>query len=355
MDALKKWLNRVFIDGLSGMALGLFCTLIIGTIVQQISENLLSGRIAELVVVISKVAASLTGAGIGVGVAYKLKESPLVVISSAAAGMVGAFASNILKGTVFVDGAIHFVGPGEPMSAFLAAYIAIEVGHLVSGKTKVDIIVTPFLSILSGSTIGLLVGPGMAKFMEALGALINWGTEQQPFFMGIIVSVIMGIVLTLPISSAALGLILKLSGVAAGAATVGCCAHMIGFAVISYRENKVGGLLAQGLGTSMLQVPNLMKKPILWVPAVITSAILGPISTLVFGMTNNAQGSGMGTSGLVGQITTYQTMIASEDAVTVLIKIVILHFILPAILSLIISEFMRKKGIIKDGDLKLSI
>ena len=355
MDALKKWLNRVFIDGLSGMALGLFCTLIIGTIVQQISENLLSGRIAELVVVISKVAASLTGAGIGVGVAYKLKESPLVVISSAAAGMVGAFASNILKGTVFVDGAIHFVGPGEPMSAFLAAYIAIEVGHLVSGKTKVDIIVTPFLSILSGSTIGLLVGPGMAKFMEALGALINWGTEQQPFFMGIIVSVIMGIVLTLPISSAALGLILKLSGVAAGAATVGCCAHMIGFAVISYRENKVGGLLAQGLGTSMLQVPNLMKKPILWVPAVITSAILGPISTLVFGMTNNAQGSGMGTSGLVGQITTYQTMIASEDAVTVLIKIAILHFILPAILSLIISEFMRKKGIMKDGDLKLSI
>jgi uncharacterized membrane protein len=181
------------------------------------------------------------------------------------------------------------------------------------------------------------------------------GTQQQPFLMGIIVSVLMGIILTLPISSAALGVILNLSGLAAGAATVGCCANMIGFAVASYRENKVNGLLAQGLGTSMLQIGNIVKKPIIWLPAIITSAILGPVSTMLFSMTNNATGSGMGTAGLVGQITTYQTMAADGDGTIVLIKIIVLHFVLPAILSLGISELMRKKGWIKDGDMKLNI
>lgn len=355
MDTFKKWLNRIFIDGLSGMALGLFGTLIIGTIIQQIADKLLGGQVGDLIYIMSKVAAALTGAGIGVGVAYKFKESPLVVISAATAGMVGAFASKILEGQVLVDGAITLKGPGDPLSAFIAAYIAIEVGHLISGKTKVDIIITPFLSIISGSIVGLLVGPTMSKFMIALGDLINWGTEQQPFLMGIIVSVLMGIILTLPISSAALGIILQLSGLAAGAATVGCCANMIGFAVASYRENKVGGLLAQGLGTSMLQVPNIVRKPIIWLPAIIASAILGPVSTLVFRMTNNPEGSGMGTSGLVGQITTYQTMVGTEGAAIILVKIIVLHFILPAILSLGISEFMRKKGMIKAGDMKLDI
>lgn len=173
--------------------------------------------------------------------------------------------------------------------------------------------------------------------------------------MGILVSVIMGMVLTLPISSAALGLILNLSGLAAGAATVGCCANMIGFAVASFRENGWGGLFAQGIGTSMLQVPNIMKKPLIWLPAIITSAILGPVGTLVFGMTNNATGSGMGTSGLVGQLMTYQVMAETESPALVICKIILLHFIFPALISLCISEFMRKRDLIKTGDMKLDL
>jgi uncharacterized membrane protein len=174
--------------------------------------------------------------------------------------------------------------------------------------------------------------------------------------MGIIVSVLMGIILTLPISSAALGIILGLNGIAAGAATVGCCANMVGFAVASFRENKVNGLLAQGLGTSMLQISNIVKKPVIWLPAIIASAILGPVSTMVFGMTNNPTGSGMGTAGLVGQINAYQTMTAGGMAPgTVLLEIALMHFVLPAIIAFIVSEIMRKKGIIKDGDMKLDV
>lgn len=354
MEKLKKICNKIFIDGLSGMALGLFATLIVGTIIQQIG-NLIGGTIGETLFIIGKVAACLTGAGIGVGVAYKFKESPLVVLSAATAGMVGAFAGNILLGKVLVEGTMIFAGPGEPLGAFIASYIGIVFAHLVSGKTKVDILVTPLVSIITGSAVGLLIGPGISKFMAGLGEVINWGTEQQPLLMGIIVSVLMGMILTLPISSAALGIILNLSGLAAGAATVGCCANMVGFAVASFRENKTGGVLAQGLGTSMLQVPNIVKKPIIWLPAIISSAILGPISTMVFHMTNNATGSGMGTAGLVGQIMTYQTMAATEGAVIVLIKITVMHFIFPGILTLVISEFMRKKNWIKFGDMKLDI
>lgn len=354
MEKFEKLLNRIFIDGLTGMALGLFSTLIIGTIIVQIG-GLIGGSIGDTLIIIGKVASSVTGAGIGVGVAYKFKESPLVVISAASAGMIGAFASKIIAGTVFVDNVITYAGPGEPLGAFIAAYIGIEIGHLVSGKTKVDIIVTPLLTILVGGVVGLVVGPPIATFMTGLGDLINWGTERQPLLMGIIVSVLMGIILTLPISSAALGIILNLSGLAAGAATVGCCANMVGFAVASYRENKFGGLVAQGLGTSMLQVPNIVRKPIIWLPVIITSAILGPISTMVFAMENNATGSGMGSSGLVGQIMTYNTMIASESGMIVLIKILVIQFILPAVITFGISEFMRKKGWINEGDMKLEI
>lgn len=354
MKNLKKWANRVFIEGLSGMAQGLFATLIIGTIIQQIG-TFVGGEIGNLIFVVGKVAAALTGAGIGVGVAYRFKESPLVVLSAATAGMVGAFASKLLAGAVLVDGAIVFAGPGEPLGAFLAAYVAIEVGHLVSGKTKVDIIVTPLVTIATGSIVGVILGPPISKFMLALGELINWGTEQQPFLMGIIVSVLMGMILTLPISSAALGVILNLSGLAAGAATVGCCCNMVGFAVASYRENKMGGLLAQGIGTSMLQVPNIVKKPIIWLPAILSSAILGPIGTMVFHMTNNATGSGMGTAGLVGQIMTWKTMIGTETAGVLLVKILVIQIILPAVVTLGISEFMRKKGLIKFGDMKLDL
>ena len=327
MQTFKQWLNKVFIDGLSGMATGLFATLIIGTIIQQIG-TLIGGSIGDTIFVIGKMAAAVTGAGIGCGVAYKFKEPPLVLLSAATAGMVGAF---------------------------IAAYVAIEIGHLVSGNTKVDILVTPFCGILAGSAVGLFFGPPISAFMVWLGSLINWGTVQQPFLMGIIVSVLMGIILTLPISSAALGIFLDLNGLAAGAAVVGCCCNMVGFAVASYRENKIGGLLAQGLGSSMLQIGNIMRKPVIWLPAIIASAILGPVSTVVLGMTSNATGSGMGSAGLVGQIMTFQTMSATLPAGVVLFQIILMHFVLPAIIAFAVSEFMRKKGIIKDGDMKLDI
>lgn len=351
---IKKWLNHFFIDGLSGMATGLFATLIIGTIIQQVGI-FIGGTIGDTLYFIGKISATMTGAGIGCGVAYKYKETPLVVVSASTAGMVGAFASKILAGTVFVDEIMHFAGPGEPLGAFIAAYIAIEAGHLVSGKTKIDILITPFISIITGSFIGLILGPPISSFMVWLGSLINWGTIQQPFLMGIIVSVLMGMILTLPISSAALGIILSLNGIAAGAATIGCCANMIGFAVASYRENKIGGLFAQGLGTSMLQIPNIIRKPLIWLPAIITSAILGPISTVILGMTNNPTGSGMGTAGLVGPLMAFQTMTQTQEPAIVLIQIIVMMFILPGIISLAISEFMRKKGWIKDGDMKLDI
>lgn len=352
---MKKILKEIFIEGLSGMASGLFATLIIGTIMVQIG-GLIPGVIGQYLVMMGKVASALTGAGIGVGVAQRLKASPLVVVSAATAGMTSAFASKIIAGAVLVDGVMQFAGPGEPLGAFIGAIVAVYVGRVVSGKTKVDILITPFVCIVSGSTIGLLIGPAISAFMAWLGSLINWGTEQAPFLMGIIVSVLMGIILTLPISSAALGVILGLNGLAAGAATAGCCANMVGFAVASYRENKINGLLAQGLGTSMLQIGNIVKKPIIWMPAIITSAILGPFSTLIFDMTNNATGSGMGTAGFVGQINTYQDMVSQggEPAV-VLMKIIVLHIVLPAVLSLLISEFMRKKGLIADGDMKLEV
>ena len=355
MKHIKKLANEIFVEGLSGMATGLFATLIIGTIIQQIG-GLFPGVVGELLFVIGKVAASVTGVGIGCGVAVRLKESPLVIMSAATCGMVGAFASKILAGSVLVDGNIVYAGPGEPLGAFIASIAGIYMGRLVSGKTKVDIIITPLLSILTGSVVGLLLGPPISKAMVFIGELINMSTQQQPLIMGVLVSVLMGMLLTLPISSAALGIILNLSGVAAGAATVGCCANMIGFAVASYRENKVNGLLAQGLGTSMLQIANIVKKPVIWLPAILTSAILGPISTMVFHMTNNATGSGMGTAGLVGQITTFQTMVGEGAAPgVVLFNIMLLHFVLPAILTFGISEFMRKKGWIKEGDMKLSI
>lgn len=354
MKKLKEILNHIFIDGLSGMATGLFATLIVGTILSQLGE-LLPGVVGDSLYIMGKVASSVTGAGIGCGVAVKFKESPLVILSAAVCGMMGAFASKILTGSVLVDGVIHYAGPGEPLGAFIAAIVGIYVGHLVSGKTKVDILITPLVCISAGSAVGLIIGPPISSFMLLLGEMINMGTQQQPFLMGIIVSVLMGIILTLPISSAALGIILNLSGLAAGAATVGCCANMVGFAVASYKENGVNGLLAQGLGTSMLQIGNIVRKPIIWLPVILSSAILGPIATVVFGMTNNATGSGMGTAGLVGQITTYQTMTADHPPMVVLGLIALLHFILPAILTLIFSEFMRKKGLIKDGDMKLNL
>ena len=351
---MKKLLNHIFIDGLSGMALGLFSTLIVGTIIQQIG-NLIGGNIGDMLFIMGKMAAAMTGAGIGVGVAHRYQESPLVVLSAATAGMTGGFASKIRAGSLLVDGSVVLAGPGEPLGAFVAAFAGIELGHLVSGKTKVDILVTPIVTIVTGCAVGLIVGPPISKFMTGLGAIINWGTEQQPFIMGIVVSVLMGMILTLPISSAALGIILNLSGLAAGAATIGCCCNMVGFAVASYRENKVAGLLAQGVGTSMLQVPNIVRKPIIWIPAIVSSAVLGPVSTMLVKMTSNATGSGMGTAGFVGQIMTYQTMAPEIGGTMTMIIIVVFQIVLPAVITLAVSEFMRKKGWIKDGDMKLEL
>lgn len=352
---MKSMLDRIFVDGLGGMAQGLFATLIIGTIIQQIG-TFVGGDAGNLIYLAGKMAAALTGAGIGVGVARKFQADQLVVVSAATVGMIGAFASKLLAGEVMQSGgAMVFSGPGEPLGAFMAAYVAIEVGILISGKTKLDIILTPLCCIGVGSFVGIFVGPPISRFMAWLGSLINWGTEQQPFLMGIIVSVLMGMILTLPISSAALGIILNLSGLAAGAATIGCCCNMVGFAVASFRENRFGGLLAQGIGTSMLQVPNIVRRPLIWLPAILSSAILGPVGTMLFHMTNNATGSGMGTAGLVGQLMTWQVMTQTEASMLVLIKIVVIQIFLPALLTFVISEFMRKKNWIHYGDMKLDL
>lgn len=345
---VKKYLNRVFIDGLSGMALGLFSTLIIGTIICQIAALLGNNVVAEYLMAMGNVAKTLTGAGIGVGVACKLKAAPLTTVCAAVCGMIGAFPN--MANEAFTIGK-----PGEPLGAFIAAYVAIEIGVLVAGKTKVDIIVTPLCCIFAGATAGFFVGPYISTAMVWLGNLVNINVEKYPFFGGIAISVLMGVILTLPISSAAIGVSMGITGLAAGAATVGCCCNMVGFAVMSYRENKFGGLVAQGLGTSMLQVPNLVKKPILWLPPVISSAILGPVSSCLLKMISNPVGSGMGSAGLVGQFMAYDSMVAGGfTPIAALLEILAIHFVLPAVLTLAIAEGMRKMGLIKFGDLKLN-
>ena len=349
MKKIKKFLNEIFIDGLSGMALGLFSTLIIGTIIAQIG-SLVGGTIRDYLIAISNVAKSLTGAGIAVGVACKFKEGPLVTVSAAVVGMIGAF-----PGVTSME-AFALGKPGEPLGAFIAAIVAIKVGHLVAGKTKVDIIITPMVSILFGAAAGFIVGPPISEFMLWLGELVNFNVEAHPVIGGIIVSVLMGMILTLPISSAAIGVSMGLSGLAAGAATIGCCCNMVGFAVASYRENKMGGLIAQGVGTSMLQVPNIVRKPIIWLPAIISSAILGPIASAILHMTSTPVGSGMGSAGFVGQFAAYASMTeGGMGSGQAMLLILIMHFILPAVISLAVSESMRKYKLIKQGDMALDV
>ena len=322
--------QRYLIDALGQMAQGLFATLLIGTILNTIGKQF---GIAFLTDTVWPIANQMTGAAIGVAVANALKAPPLVLFSSTITGVAG----NAL---------------GGPAGAFIAALIGAEFGKLVSKETKIDIMVTTGVTIITGVLVGSAVGPVIGGFMNATGSLIMYATELAPFFMGIIVSVVVGIVLTLPISSAALCLMLGLGGVAAGAATAGCCAHMVGFAFLSFKENRLGGVAAQGLGTSMLQVPNLIKNPRCWIPPIIVSAITGPMATVLFKMENSSAGAGMGTSGLVGIIETFNTMGGGPK---VIIGVLVLYIIIPAVLTPVIGNYMRKKGWIKDGDLKLEV
>lgn len=324
---------------LNGMAQGLFSSLLIGLIIKQIG---LIGGFPTLVN-FGDVAQSLMGPAIGAGVAYSIGAPALAIFAALIAGAIGAGSVNFQSGAAVI-------AIGEPVGAFVAALIGAHMGKLISGKTKVDIVLVPITTILTGGLVGLYIAPYISSFMNGIGAFINMATTLHPIPMGIIVSVAMGMILTLPISSAAIAISLNLSGLAAGAATVGCAANMIGFAVISYRENGPGGLIAQGLGTSMLQVPNIIRNPLIWLPAIIASAVLGPVSTVILGMESNATGAGMGTSGLVGQFAVIETMGTGPE---VLIQIGLMHFILPAIISLFVAKWMRRANLIRPGDLKL--
>ena len=289
-------------------------------------------------------------AGIAVGVASKYKEGPLVTVSAAVTGMIGAF-----PGVTEMEG-FTLGAPGEPLGAFIAAIVAIKLGHLVAGKTKVDILITPLVCIGTGSAAGFIMGPPISRFMAFLGNLVNINVEAHPIVGGILVAVLMGMILTLPISSAAIGISMGITGLAAGSATIGCCCNMVGFAVASFRENGFGGLVAQGVGTSMLQVPNIVKKPIIWLPAIISSAVLGPIASAVLKMTSTPVGSGMGSAGFVGQIAAYGSMVEGGMAPGLAIAlIVIMHFVLPGVVAFLISEAMRKMGLIKQGDMSLDV
>lgn len=330
----KQLVNSYITKVLNGMALGLFSSLIIGLILKQIG---LYGNFDPLVNY-GQIAQYMMGPAIGAGVAYSRSKNPLVVLSGLICGAIGA-------GTIKDDGLLTI---GEPVGALVASVVGAEIGKLVEDKTKLNIILIPAATIFVGGLAGSFIAPPITSMMTSIGEFINYVTTLHPIPMGILLSVAMGIILTLPISSAAISISLGLSGLAAGASIVGCSCHMIGFAVSSYRENKISGLISQGLGTSMLQISNIVKKPIIALPAIIASAILGPISTVLFKMKGNSLGGGMGTAGLVGQIATIETMGSSA-----LVKVIIIHFILPATIALFVSESMRKKGIIKYGDMKI--
>ncbi len=336
-------LREYLIKTLNGMALGLFGSLIIGLILKQIGD--FTGM--DQLVIFGRMAQYMMGPAIGAAVAYSVGASPLGIFASVVAGAIGA---GTLKPT---DTGAFVASIGEPMGSFVAALCAAEFSKLIAGKTKVDIVLVPALTIVVGGMVGMFISPWIAMMMKALGELINTATVLHPVPMGIIVAMLMGMILTLPISSAALAISLGLSGLAAGASLIGCCAQMIGFAVISYRENGFGGFIAQGFGTSMLQVPNIIRNPMIWIPPTLASGIIGPLGTTLFKMESNSIGAGMGTSGLVGQFGTLAVMAESTPITELVLKIGALHFILPAILSLVISEFMRKRGMIKLGDMKL--
>lgn len=336
--------KRYFIDALGAMAQGLFASLLIGTIVSTIGTQF--G--IELLVTVGTYAKAAVGPAMAVAIGFALQASPLVLFSLAAVGA----AANELGGA------------GGPLAVLVVTIFAAEFGKLVSKETKIDIIVTPFVTIFVGVGLSVWWAPAIGKAASVVGNAIMWATELQPFFMGIIVSVLVGIALTLPISSAAICAALGLTGLAGGAALAGCCAQMVGFAVASFRDNKWGGLVSQGIGTSMLQMGNIVKKPVIWLPAILASAMTGPIATCVFHLEMNgaAISSGMGTCGLVGQIGVYTGWISqieagSKAAITAgdWMGLILVSFVLPGVLAWLFTALFRKAGIIKDGDMKLDL
>ena len=335
--------KRYGIDALSAMAQGLFCSLLIGTIVKTAGQQF--GL--QLLVSIGEFASAMSGAAMAIAIGYALQAPPLVLFSLAAVG----YAANVSGGA------------GGPLAVLLIAIIAAEAGKIVSKETKVDILVTPLVTIVIGCLLAIWIAPAIGAAASYVGNLIMWATELQPFWMGMLVSVVVGIALTLPISSAAICASLGLVGLAGGAAVAGCCANMVGFAVISFRENRWGGLVSQGLGTSMLQMGNIVKNPKIWIPAIVTSAITGPLATCVFRLEMNgpAVSSGMGTCGLVGQIGVYtgwleEIALGTRAAITSMdwIGLIMICFILPGVLCWLIGLICRKLGWIKEGDLKLN-
>lgn len=335
--------KKYFVDAMGAMALGLFASLLIGTIFDTIGTY--TGW--EFVKELASFAKQATGAALGVAIAYKLEAPPLVLLSAAAVGIAG---NGI--GDVFMLGGVEKSVTAGPAGAFVAVLIAVELGKLVSKETHVDILVTPTVTIVSGVAIAKLIGPAIAYCMYWLGYFVNTATEMQPILMGIIIAVVVGIVLTLPISSAALCAMIGISGIAGGAAGAGCCAQMVGFAVISFSVNGFSGLVAQGLGTSMLQMGNIVKNPRIWIAPTLASAITGPLSTAVFGLKCEGVSAGMGTCGLVSPI----NMIANSTMdVKGWIGIALVCFILPALLSWLINLLLLKLGWVKKEDYKLAL
>lgn len=337
-------LKRYGIDALSAMAQGLFCSLLIGTIFNTLGNQFGIKLFSQPIIndlTIGGFASAMSGPAMATAIGYALQSPPLVLFSLITVG----YATNILGGA------------GGPLAVFFVSIVAAELGKLVSKETKIDIIITPLVTIVSGVLFASLFAPMIGNAAMKLGELIMIATKLQPFLMGIIVSVLVGISLTLPISSAAICAALSLTGLAGGAAVAGCCAQMIGFAVISFKDNGIGGLISQGLGTSMLQMSNIVKKPQIWIAPILTSAITGPIATCFFHLEMNgpAISSGMGTCGLVGQIGVYTGWLNTKSSITSFdwISLIMISFILPAIISLMINSILVKIGWIKKGDMKI--
>ena len=386
---LKKYLNRYFIDAMGAMALGLFASLLIGTIFGTVGkyingsqvDNATLKSLAEVFNTVASYAKAATGMAIGVAMAYKLGAHPLVIFSSAAVGAMsnalGALISTengkLLQWAAVakpegVEGIFYSAGPA---GAFFAVIIACEIGQLVSKKTKIDILVTPVVTLLVGFAASWLLCPLVSYVMYYLGVFLSWSTTFQPLLMGVVLSVVMGMVLTLPISSAAICAMIfsesafevaELNGteegllLAGGACVAGCCAQMVGFAVISFRENKWGGIVSQGIGTSMLQMGNIVKKPVIWIAPTLAAAVTGPISTMLFKLKCQGVAAGMGTCGMVGPLGVIDAHIEDGTAnAKMWIGLVVVCIVLPAVLSFVFNEIMRMLGWIKTGDMKLEV